>query len=409
MKLALPIAAVLVAALPSVAAAADEEQNHRNLADALKSGRFGIDLRYRWEKTSDDAFELDAVASTLRTALGYRSARFYQFAVMLEFEDVSDLGSGDRHDNGGAGSLSNGVTDRPLIPDPKGTEVNQVVLRYHGLQQTELVGGRQEINLGNQRFVGAVGWRQNRQSFDAFRVEQGSLPRTKLTYAYLANANSVTGADRRQDSHLLQAAVEAGDRGTLTPYLYRIDFDSASNAAFSTRTIGASWEGRAAAGGWKLPYRLEYARQDDVGDNPGQVDAGYLHVALKAQRERLVLTAGLEVLEGSEEDGRFTTPLATLHKFNGWADKFALTPVNGLKDLYVSAGLDGSRISAVLVYHDFDAESSGPDHGSEVDCLVSYRMRAGPSFSLSFARFDADSAGSYTDADKFWAYTGYRF
>ena len=31
----------------------------------------------------------------------------------------------------------------------------------------------------------------------------------------------------------------------------------------------------------------------------------------------------------------FTTPLATLHKFQGFADKFLTTPANGIRDTYI--------------------------------------------------------------------------
>ena len=36
-------------------------------------------------------------------------------------------------------------------------------------------------------------------------------------------------------------------------------------------------------------------------------------------------------MEGNGVKG-FTTPLASLHKFQGWADKFTATPANGIED-----------------------------------------------------------------------------
>ena len=45
--------------------------------------------------------------------------------------------------------------------------------------------------------------------------------------------------------------------------------------------------------------------------------------------------------EGADKGAPFTsfqTLLATLHKFQGWADKFLTTPPNGIRDLYGSAG-----------------------------------------------------------------------
>ena len=50
-------------------------------------------------------------------------------------------------------------------------------------------------------------------------------------------------------------------------------------------------------------------------------------------------------MEGNGVKG-FTTPLATLHKFQGWADKFLATPVNGIEDEYVNLSAR-SRPSAV--------------------------------------------------------------
>ena len=41
---------------------------------------------------------------------------------------------------------------------------------------------------------------------------------------------------------------------------------------------------------------------------------------------------GFERLEGNGTVA-LQTPLATLHAFNGWADKFLSTPANGLRDV----------------------------------------------------------------------------
>ena len=49
-----------------------EEKKAENLAEALKNGTFAANLRYRYEFVSDDAFDDDAHASTLRTAVTSR-------------------------------------------------------------------------------------------------------------------------------------------------------------------------------------------------------------------------------------------------------------------------------------------------------------------------------------------------
>jgi hypothetical protein len=143
------------------------------LGDALTKGRVKAALRYRFESVSDDAVGEDAFASTLRATLSYETRAGKRLAAFVQFENVTDLGLGDEHANGGAGSLSNGVQDRPVIGDPEITQVNQALLRF-ATARTTLEAGRFEMDLGNERFVGSVGWRQNHQSLDAARSGSGS-------------------------------------------------------------------------------------------------------------------------------------------------------------------------------------------------------------------------------------------
>ena len=56
------------------------------------------------------------------------------------------------------------------------------------------------------------------------------------------------------------------------------------------------------------------------------------------------------------------SPLATLHKFNGFADVFLVTPDRGLEDLYVKLGytLDLGEtlgpLKAAVWYHEFSTD-----------------------------------------------------
>jgi hypothetical protein len=403
-RTALLAALLLAVALPVAA----EEENYEQVGKALKSGKFGIDLRYRYEDVSDDAFDPHGRASTLRTAVSYRTAGFHHFVAALELENVSDVGASGQHDNGGSGSLSNGVDTRPVIADPALTEVNQVTVGYRGFDDTALLAGRQQIVLGDERFVGPSGWRQNYQSFDAIRVDQSSVPRTKVTYAWLVNANRINGADAGIDAHVVDVAIEPGKLGTLTPYYYDLDFDD-PNGLPSTRTVGVRWDGEAVWDAWRLPYHAELAGQRDAGHNPGEVEAVYYRVTLTAKRERWSVGGGYEVLGGSPADGQFSTPLATLHKFNGWADVFLVTPATGLRDGFLSAGYARGGLTAVLVQHDFAADTEGPDHGSELDGMLSWKASWGQTFAAKFASFRAASDGAFNDRTIWWAWTEYRF
>jgi hypothetical protein len=100
------------------------------------------------------------------------------------------------------------------------------------------------------------------------------------------------------------------------------------------------------------------------------------------------------------------TPLATLHAFNGWADKFLTTPANGLRDLYVDVGvkvpgdswLAGTQLKAV--WHDFDPTRGGGGHGSEIDLLVSRAIGKRVALTAKYADYDSD--GFATDTRKLW-------
>ena len=83
--------------------------------------------------------------------------------------------------------------------------------------------------------------------------------------------------------------------------------------------------------GLKIGWAVEYAAQQDSGDNIADVDAHYQLAELKFLFPSAGITVGREVLSGergtfdSATNPAFQTPLATLHPFQGWADKFTTT------------------------------------------------------------------------------------
>lgn len=132
-----------------------EPEEPLSFRDALTSGEHWVNLNLRGESVDQDGFSRDAFALTLRTVLGYETARYGGWAILVEAEDVSAVGDAAYN------STINGNTDRPVIADPDGTEVNQAYLSYVGIEDTTVRLGRQRIKLDNDRFIGNVGWRQN--------------------------------------------------------------------------------------------------------------------------------------------------------------------------------------------------------------------------------------------------------
>jgi hypothetical protein len=353
----------------------------------------------------DDRFDKPAHASTLRTALGYKSLDWKGLSFLVEAENITVIGN-DLYRNAGYGSLSNGVTDRPTVADPALTEINQAYLQWQNADN-KLQLGREEIVLDDARFVGNVAWRQNHQSFDAFTFNNNSLERVDVFYGYVSKVNRITGAVADMSSHLLNVGFKLGDVGTLTPYAYLLDYTQVDSYGSSTSTWGAEFAGKyAVSDNTSVLYELEYAQQGDYADNPNSIDASYYFLMAGGAFKPLTVKLGYEVLGGSEADGQFRTPLATLHKFNGWADRFLNTPTNGLQDLFVQLNGKVGPVAWTVVYHSFSADTGGDKYGDEFDFNLGYTAPWKQSFGFKGAFYNADEFS--VDVTKLWLFTGYK-
>ncbi len=130
----------------------------------VDGGTVSLNARFRLEHVDQEGINRTADASTLRLALGYRTPKKQDIQGFIEGEVVESIGSARYN------SRTNNRTSFPVVVDPDTVELNQAYLRYDGLPATGVVVGRQVINMANQRHIGAVGFRQNHQTFDALRV-----------------------------------------------------------------------------------------------------------------------------------------------------------------------------------------------------------------------------------------------
>jgi hypothetical protein len=386
---------------PAGVESSSPESEELTFLEALRGGQPEVSLRYRFETVETEALARDAYASTLRSTLGYRTAPFRGFSLFAQLENVVAVFDDDTYRNAGAGDLFNGVTDRPVVADPELTEVLQVYLRHQrGAFTTTL--GRQEIDLGDERFVGAVGWRQHHQSFDALRFEAEIHPRMSLDYAYLEEGHRIFGDSQPMSSHLLTLPVSLGGEHQLRLYGYLLDYDRAADAGRSSTSYGGEYTGAVELSrGWKLFWEAELAEQRDAGDNPRELDTGYRNAGLALGRGGYSARLTWEVLEGGE-GGAFQTPLATLHKWNGWADQFLNTPPQGLETLYLQLAGPAGPLRWTVIYLDFEAEARDRDYGSEIDALLTWKSPWGQAFGLKLAFYDANTFSSDTDKAMLW-------
>jgi hypothetical protein len=149
-----------------------------------------------------------------------------------------------------------------------------------------------------------------------------------------------------------------------------------------------------------------WATQTDYSDNPLNFDLDYLLAEVTATYKQFGFGVGMEVLDGDGVKG-FTTPLATLHKFQGWADKFLATPVNGIEDVYANAtvnlkaigGLD--TLGLVLSYHDYSAEEISADYGTEWNASIAAKVKK-VALMLKYADYQEGVLASARDTEKLW-------
>ena len=386
--------------LPAEGFAQDEESTETDLASAIARGEASLGFRYRYEFVDQDGFDENANASTMRVRLNYETRDWREWTGLLEFDYVFELLLDEF--NSGGGTSSPDRDQYPVVADPNGPDLNQLYLQFAPDNwRTRL--GRQRILLDDQRFVGGVGWRQNEQTYDSASFRYKGFADTTVFYSYVGNVNRIFGREsavgqHKQNTHLLNANVKLSDAWTVVGYAYLIDNDDL--ASFSTDTIGFRVNGKLEFGDDSVALIGEFATQSDAGDNPASFDVDYFRLQAIWTGGPFSAGLGYESL-GSDNGQGFRTPLATLHAFNGWADKFLATPPDGLNDFYVRFGYKWSKWNFQARYHDFSAETGSADFGSEIDLSAGRPIsdRYGVLFKL--AAYDADDP-PYTDTTKVW-------
>lgn len=342
-----------------------------SVVDFLAAGHVLLDTRYRYESVDQNGFSNNANANTVRERLGYQTAPISDLTALIDLQATQHL-SNTFNDT------INGRTSYPQIPDPEAFELNRLQLTYTGVPDLTATIGRQVINLGDQRFIGASAFRQNEQTFDAARLDYTGLAGFTATYVYIDRVNRVFG-DRSAVGHfdgniqLFNLGYDISGVGKFTAYSYLLDLDH--NSLLSTATYGLQFVGTAPLiDELGLHYTAGYARQAPYAQNPENFGLDYWRLEGGFDYENWSLTAGSEVLDGNGIIG-FSTPLATLHAFQGDADVFLTTPPQGIADRYAKLGyqtnfflLDASRkLTLTTWYHSFDADQGSSTLGHEFD------------------------------------------
>ncbi len=331
---------------------------------------FGGQIRPRYEFRDPTGDGTSDAFTSMRVRANLSARLDRQVRVFIQVQDVRFFGE-----------EANTLTD--FSADNFDLHQGYIELEAEIEQTLRFRVGREELNLGGQRLVGAVGWAQQGRAFDGARLTLGVGSSQVQLFGY--RLQEATSATFDVNGHFLGAygSVSAGDLGTLEPYaLYN---HTGGLAKTDQGTLGVRLHGQ-----WSgTRYRVESSYQ--FGDRAGTDVAAFMFGARVGRSVgKGSLTLWYDYLSGDDDaaDGEtkvFDTLFATNHKFYGFADLFLNIPVAtgglGLQDAAVKASVQPhADVTASLDVHGFFTAQQGglsTRHlGEELDLTLRYRYSA---------------------------------
>lgn len=354
-----------LAALVALAAMTDQVlAQPATLVDALAQGKASGSFNLRYEGVDEDNALKNASALTLRSVINYASGTLDGFSGVLEAQDIRTVMGVDDYSVPQTGFKTGQYS---TIADPRTTELSKGFLQYVDGKYMARIG-RQDLRYDNQRFVGAVGWRQDNQDFDALTLEYKDPKALTIDYNFIGKRNRIfaQAADIDSKDNLLHLSYPT-PIGTLVGYAYLLKEDIVLNNKLDT--YGVRLTGAQKLSDINFTYTAEYATQK-YERGAAAFTADYFTVEGGATYAGVTAKLGYESLGSDNGLYGFSTPLATLHLFQGWADEFLTTPNQGIQDAYGSIGGNVGGGALTFAYHDYTADVSAPtihDLGSEFD------------------------------------------
>ena len=332
-------------------------------------GKFGINYRIRYEETNDEG------GISHRVRYGYTTENYNGFTASLEGETVD--------------GIKDGFNSLDIAGE--GTDLNQLWGKYKNADLGSVKVGRQIYTLEDQRFIGHVGWRQNIQTFDAATLAFTGIENLDVGGFYFDKVNRINGTNIDIDAFGIHAAYSLVNPLKLVGFYYDLD-SKETLARWDSETIGIRASGELGFEDLTVIYALSVASQTVLlGEN-----GGYFSAETSSSFAGVKLGIGYDVLEQG-----FRTPLATVHKFQGFADVFVPQSItgtgNGVEDLYIFAGYNipvGDGIAAKFIYHSFEPETGTGEFGDEINLVATYELNKNMNVIAKYADYEADGSGS---------------
>lgn len=366
-----------------------------------KYGQITFDLNYRYEYADTDNTPPEpAHGNTFRLRLGYLTPEISDTQAFVEYENLFAV-------QNDYNSPVYGDPRYHVIADPADRhELNQLWLTYKGFSNTEIKGGRQRIKIDDDRFIGNVGWRQMEQTFDAVMATNTSIQGVTVKAGYIGRVRNIFSLNDNIEAPFVNVNYKLGEFGNAVGYGYWLDYrDDAANFGKSRESYGVRFVGEPKlSDDLTVHYLAEYTYQQDYGKNAADFALDRYHIQGGVTVLGITIKGAMEQLDG-DNGSAFQTPLGTNHAFQGWADRFLVTPGTGLRDIYASAGTKLLGAKLMFVYHKFEDDTGNTDYADEYNVLIAKKF--GKHFALlgKYAYYDGDdnAPGAFkNDTQKVW-------
>lgn len=388
-------------------------------AAAYDFGEYGKilgDFRLRHEFVDQEGFDKNANATTARMRLGYMTPTYEGFTGYGEGELIQAIGA-ERFNDG-----MNGNTSYPSVGDPDDFAVSQLYINYTqpGTGNAATIG-RQYVTFDNQRFIGWSKFRQNDTVHDAARFTLKPIDKLTLDYVYTSGVHRSPGS--RQELGEYEGNINLAHADYLLPhdlktsgYGYWLNFDDYIDT-LSSRTIGLRTEWRPKEG-WDSLWGIaplatvEFAQQEDMGNNPVNYSEWYNWFEIGGAKDGHSLSLVYERL-GGDGTGSVKTPIGTNHTFTGWIDRIDSTPADGLVDYQawlrgpLPSPWEGQKFAYEMQVHYFESDNDDLTYGQEIDLGLSYTPVENHTVTAQLGHFISDELLS--DTTKVWLYYDWKF
>ncbi|NPA17548.1 MAG: hypothetical protein GXO05_07350 [Aquificae bacterium] len=383
-----------------------------------------LEFRPRYEYVDvDNSGKKEANALTIRTKIGVKIGKVLDvpgLSAVLEAIDVSAV----------VDDYDPQKTDYETVKDPANTRLTQAYIAYT-FGKTTFVAGRKYVAIDDHRFIGTVNWRQMPQTFGVLAIVDNTIPNLNVLLAGIYERKGIVDA-LNADWKLDKMPIVLDVNYQVVPKVLKVK-GFAYLITDVHNTLGVKASGKINLGnGITVSYLGEYAKQTDPYEKDNlsrkpDIDTDYYRVKIGASAMGFFANIMYTYFgDAGDKDRGFSTPLATLHKFDGWSDVMLAGAAGGfdygMKEWCISAGYKSPVIGKLLVaYLAFDSDkdpagSVGKNIGSEVDLLYAKKLTKKLSFLAKAAFYNADD-GYYTggslkgnnDVTKYWIQLDYKY